>query len=380
MYQSRRCLLIPEREGFIPVFPNPSEISFLRGCDGMRDCTFTKASSSARPALIDEEGVAVEGHERPRSGHVRQTPRMKCQLAPLPLFNAVCPPGAPPLLFFPLPFIMSQVSTLPSPSYLNGASLSSNANPPDSEASPAELLRQAALSSRKLKRRKLDTSPPAPPFSRPPPRSIASTPSISLDYGQEEHSTPASPTQQPLALAPARIPTPTRTTAPSPPPRAVQRDGSNGAAVPTPQSDDASMREEGEISDNEDPPFRPPPRSIPAPITLSGVAYPDIKLEPRGSVQSPRFGTVPRSPSFIAEVAYRHATPPGSVTTFDRRRSIEGQPTALKTQTSSEPFRLETPLYVLDADHVRPGLSCSSISNSSVALSERKPCSDTETI
>ena len=313
-------------------------------------------------------------------GHVRQTPRMKCQLAPLPLFSAVCPPGAPPLLFFPLPFIMSQVSTLPSPSYLNGASFSSNTNPPDSEASPAELLRQAALSSRKLKRRKLDTSPPAPSFSRPPPRSTASTPSISLDYGQEEHSTPASPTQQPLAPAPARIPTPTRTAAPSSPPRAVQRDGPSGAAVPTPQDDDASMREEGEISDNEDPPFRPPPRSIPAPITLTGVAYPDIKLEPRGSVQSPRFGTVPRSPSFIAEVAYRHATPPGSVTTFGRRRSIEGQPPALKTQTSSEPFRLETPLYVLDADHVRPGLSCTSISNSFVAWSERKPCSDTETI
>ena len=64
IYVRRRCLLIPEREGFIPVFPDPSKISLLWGCDGARDCTFTKAISSARPALVDEESVAVEGHER----------------------------------------------------------------------------------------------------------------------------------------------------------------------------------------------------------------------------------------------------------------------------------------------------------------------------
>ena len=28
------CLLVPEREGFIPVFSDASEISFLWGCDG----------------------------------------------------------------------------------------------------------------------------------------------------------------------------------------------------------------------------------------------------------------------------------------------------------------------------------------------------------
>jgi len=322
--------------------------------------------------------VAVEGHEW---GTVPRTCSAKTESeVPVSATATVSAVAHPPsFTFFPLPFIMSQVSTLPSSSYLNGPSLSPNTKPPDIETSPAELLRQAALSSRKLKRRKLDASPTVPSFSRPLPRSIASTPSISLDYGQEEVSTPTSPTQQP---APARIPTPTQTVAPSSPPRAVQCDGSNGAAVPTPQGDDTSMREEGEISDNEDPPFRPAPRSIPAPapIKVTGVAYPDIKLESRSSVQSPRFGAVSRSPSFIAEVAYRHATPPGSATTFIRRRSIEGQPPALKTQTSSEPFRLETPLYVLDAEHVRPGLSCSSISNSSATLSDRKPCSDTETI
>jgi hypothetical protein len=58
----RRCLLIPEGEGLIPVFSDARKISLLRGCDGTRDCTFAKTSSGAGPALVDEESVAVEGH------------------------------------------------------------------------------------------------------------------------------------------------------------------------------------------------------------------------------------------------------------------------------------------------------------------------------
>jgi hypothetical protein len=256
---------------------------------------------------------------------------------------------------------MSQVSTLPSSSYLSSASVSSNAKPPDSKTNPAELLRQAALSSRKLKRRKLDASPSVASLSRPLSRSIASTPSISLDYGQEEPSSPTSTTEQPLAPAPARAPTPAQTLTPSSPPRAFQRDGSDGAAARTPVGDDTSMREEGEISDNEDLPFRPPSRPIPSPITVTGVTYVDTKLEARGSVQSPPYSVLSRSPSVMAEDAYQHAIPPGSVTPSVRRPSIEGHPTILK---------LETPFYVLDPDHVRPGLSRQSISNSYVALAD----------
>ena len=263
---------------------------------------------------------------------------------------------------------MSQVSALPSSSYIDNASGPSNTEPPDSEANPAEL-RRAALSTRKLKRRKLDATPPVAPLPRPLSRSIAPTTSISLDYGQEEPpSPPPSTAQQPVAPVPARAPTPTKTAvAPSSPPRAVQRDGSDGAAAPTPLGDDTSMREEGEISDNEDPPFRPPPKSTPAPITVTGVAYPDFKLEARGSEQSP-FGVVSRSPSVVTEDTYQRATSRGPIPTSIRRLSVDEQPAALQTGTSSESFRLETPLYVLDPDHVRPGLSCQFISNSYIVF------------
>jgi hypothetical protein len=288
----------------------------------------------------------------------------------VPVCHCHCPGAAAPprLLFFPLP-VMSQVSALPSSSYIDNASGYSNTKSPDSEANPADVLRQAALSTRKLKRRKLDATPSAAPLPRPLSRSLASTPSISLDYGQEEPSpSPPSTAQQPVAPAPARAPTPTKTAImPSSPSRAVQRDGSDGPATPTPLYDDASMREEGEISDNEDPPFRPPPKSTPAPITVTGMVYPDIKLEARGSVHSP-FGVMSRSPSVVAEDAYQHATSRGPVATSVRRLSVDGQPAALQTHMSSEPSRLETPLYVLDPDHVRPGLSCSSISNLGVAF------------
>jgi hypothetical protein len=220
----------------------------------------------------------------------------------------------------------------------------------DSPTDPAEL-RRAALSSRKVKRRKLEHA--TAPLSRPLSRPFDSTPSISLDYGQEEPSltTPTTPTfQQPPA-------TPAQALAPSPPPRAVQRDGSSGATPRSPLDDDSSLREEGEISDNEDPPFRPHSKSIPAPITITPAVYPDLRLEANGSAHSPSFGVVSRSPSVNTEEACQHAAPSVYVATPVRRPSIEAQSA---THKASESFRLETP-YVLDADHVRPGLSCASI-------------------
>jgi len=268
---------------------------------------------------------------------------------------------------------MSQVSAFPSPSYLSYASGASNTTSPGSATDPAELLRQAALSSRKLKRRKLDVDPSLAPFSRPISRSFASTTSISLDYGQEEEPSPTTLTstpQQPHATpapAPAWAPTPTRAVVPSSPPRAVvQRGGSSGATAQTPLGDDTT-REEGEISESEDdPPFRPPSKSIPAPITVPGAPYANIRLEAIGSVQarSP-YHVASRSPSIkVEEDGYRHASPPTSVTTSVMRSSLEAEPATLRNGTSSaESFRLETPLYVLDPDHVRPGLSCASISN-----------------
>ena len=256
---------------------------------------------------------------------------------------------------------MSQVSTLPSSSALGHPSGHPTTMAPDSSTDPAELLRQAALSSRKLKRRKLEASAP---LSRPLSRPLAPTPSISLDYGQEEESSSTTPTsQQPPAPALARTPTPPhQTLASSSPPRAVQRDGSSGAATrTTPLDDDTSLREEGEISDNEDPPpFCPTSKSksIPPPITVTPAVYPDIRLEASGSVYSPSFSAVSRSPSVITEEACQQSAPPVYVTTPVTRP--EAQSSA--GPNASETFRLETPSYVLDPDHVRPGLSCASIS------------------
>jgi hypothetical protein len=259
--------------------------------------------------------------------------------------------------FFPLPFsTMSQVSTLPSSTALNHSSGPSTTMPPDSSTDPAELLRRAALSSRKLKRRKLNTTAP---LSRPLSRPFASTPSISLDYGQEEPSSATSTPQQPPTPVLARAPTPAQALTPSSPPRPVQRDGSSGATALTPLDDDSSMREEGEISDNEDPPFRLPSKPIPPPITVTAAAYPDVELEVNGSVHSPSFGVVSRSPSVKIEDACQHAVSSAYVTTPVTRPIMEAHSV---TSKPSETFRLETPLYVVDHDHVRPGLSCASIS------------------
>ncbi len=290
--------------------------------------------------------MAVERHDQDAS-----PANSGCQ--PLPLPTA---PKAAFLTFFPLPLnSMSQVSTLPSSSALNHPSGPSTIMPQDSSTDPAELLRQAALSSRKLKRRKLDATAS---LSRPLSRSFASTPSISLDYGQEEPSSSTStPPQQPPTPALARAPTPpAQTLAPSSPSRPVQRDGSSGAAAQTPLDDDTSMREEGEISDNEDPPFRPPSKPIPAPITVAAAVYPDVRLEVSGSVHSPSFGVVSRSPSVKAEDVFQ---PSAYVTTPVTRPNMEA---LSATPRATEDFRLETSLYVLDPDHVRPGLSCASTS------------------
>ncbi|KAI9510601.1 hypothetical protein F5148DRAFT_1281799 [Russula earlei] len=253
---------------------------------------------------------------------------------------------------------MSQVSALPSSSsYINDHTPGhSNSKPPDSATDPAELLRRAALSSRKLKRRKLDASASVASLSRPlSRRSIASTHSISLDYGQEEPSSTPTTSQPPPAAAPARAPTPTVSHRLGSPDRDVQRGGSAGAAPQTPLVDDASTREEGEISDDEDPPFRLPSKQIPAPVTAAGAAYADMKPEASGSVRSPPFGVASRSPSVRVEDSYQRANLLGSVTTPVRLPSIEAQPAALNSP--SESITLETPDYVLDPDHVRPGLS-----------------------
>ncbi|KAH9979300.1 hypothetical protein BGW80DRAFT_1248675 [Lactifluus volemus] len=130
----------------------------------------------------------------------------------------------------------------------------------------AQFLRQAALSTRKLKRRRLDatTASSIASFSRPSSPCYASSSSISLDYGQED-SSPSAPTSSEQPTAPMTTTTPPLIARRSPPRSIIQPPSFGGPAPQTPLDDDASMREEGEICENEDPPFRQPERLIPAP-------------------------------------------------------------------------------------------------------------------
>jgi hypothetical protein len=254
-------------------------------------------------------------------------------------------------------FEMSEVSTLhTSSAYLNHSSSPSDSdNTPLSARDPAQFLRQAALSSRKLKRRRLDatTASSIASFSRPSSLSYASSSSISLDYGQED-SSPSAPTSSEQPTAPT-----TTTTTPPPiarrsPPRTIIQPPSSGGPVPQPPlDDDASMREEGEISENEDPPFRQPERLIPAPPpTTAPEALYATKLESSGLVQSRSpYVLASRSPSVKAEDAYL-SLPSASASAW-RPSADPPPPVAPETQTSSESFRLE---YELDANHVRPRL------------------------
>jgi len=90
-------------------------------------------------------------------------------------------------------------------------------------------------------------------------------------------------------------------------------------------------------------------------LRQSRPRQPDVRLEASGSVRSLSSGIVSRSPSVKFEDACQHAISSAYVTTPGTRPGMEVHPIAPKP---SETCRLETPLYVLDHDHVRPGLSC----------------------
>jgi hypothetical protein len=109
---------------------------------------------------------------------------------------------------------------------------------------------------------------------------------------------------RPLTTAPAQASMSTETVKNSSPPRAVQRGGSSRAASQNPLVNDASTREGGEISENEDPPFRPSEKSILA-STMITAPY-AAKPEPSGSVQS-RSPFAPRSHSPLRTLI---STPP----------------------------------------------------------------------
>ncbi|KAI0269745.1 hypothetical protein BC834DRAFT_569084 [Gloeopeniophorella convolvens] len=221
----------------------------------------------------------------------------------------------------------------------------------NAQSDPAALLRQAALSSRKLKRRKLDTTALPAPIPSSLARPVAPTSSIVLDYGQEESSS-ATPTSESVPSAPAMTSSSSSSSAHMPPPSIVQMNSIIGSALAAIPDDDASAREEGEISEGEETPSPTFRRSIPPPIANTTFIAPVEVTTPAHSSFTP----LSRSPSVLTEEAYQRAVTPASTATSARRHSTTAVTTP-KTPAALDSARLETPLYVLDEDHVRPGLT-----------------------
>jgi hypothetical protein len=191
---------------------------------------------------------------------------------------------------------------------------------------PALSLRAAALLTLKSKRRK-PTDQSLSVLPRPSPADT----SFQLDYGQEDivSSPPAS----------VLVPTPSID-----PPSAT-----------APEVEDGQIREEGEISDSEG---TPPPasklalpstpkeslKSLPAPLDLKSTQH--KSLPPRST------GVKVESPTH--HLLDRITDPPPLAL---------GQPGSSGMTTSTDVSFIDNPPYLLDADHVRPGLASSFINN-----------------
>jgi len=223
------------------------------------------------------------------------------------------------------------------PSSLPSSSDSSSGTAIDS----AQSLRDVALRTLKAKRKRspgrTQNLPTAP--SRMRPTANIAPPSIQLDYGNNESTTT-------LPKPPARS---TKTT-PIPQPLPV--------VDPTP-------REEGEISDSE---TTPPPPAIPPELPLNPTARP---------FQPSRLITPAKPPSPSRTRDMKLATAPGDVKPEPTSPIIVMGPPApnlpATTRSTPEIPGLSMPHYVVDENHVRPGLSRSSIFYSICTPCLRKP-------
>jgi len=178
-----------------------------------------------------------------------------------------------------------------------------------SSSDAASSLRAAALLTLKSKRRKNAIDTPGPPSlpARPPPSDSA----IHLDYGQVEE-----------------------------PPSAVE-DHPHPSKSDSPPLEDVQMREEGEISDEEsDPPSPARPVSDP----------PTPLFHPVELLQLPKHVT-PATQGLTSKPQLSDGlTQPSSST------SLRASPTSpLRPPRGTTP---ERNLFLIDAEHVRPGVAC----------------------
>ncbi|THH08443.1 hypothetical protein EW146_g8988 [Bondarzewia mesenterica] len=227
-----------------------------------------------------------------------------------------------------------------------------------SESDPASSLRQAALLTLRSKRRKATAASVSSTSlsSRPTPTTSAS---IVLDYGQEEPSSEAASFVAPSTsstLVPVLAPS-SGSSVTEPPPSRPPRKGET--SVPPVQEEDTTMREEGEISDNEGPPS-PPKRlhQISSSLDATGVSQTPRTLATSGP--APAAAHLPTSPPILVSQRPVVKTEPASLrlgTPSPPPRPTLPDRLVLATphDASADSFRLDD--YLIDVNHVRPGLS-----------------------
>ncbi|KAK7690374.1 hypothetical protein QCA50_007032 [Cerrena zonata] len=191
----------------------------------------------------------------------------------------------------------------------------------DSSLAPEDVLRAAALRSLKEKRKKQQSVSTELPTTLPPRPVIFDSTSIQLDYGQAE---------SPSSIASSSGPPP-------------------ASSKPEHKMDvDDAAREEGEISDSEEPP--PTPASPVAPKQQpKKSSTPPAKLRPM-SPQSPQRKKPPTPPTPLTAIPR-----PSPITT----ESLRPKDSELMTDMPPPPLPVHknTPSIVVDHYQARPGLN-----------------------
>ena len=205
----------------------------------------------------------------------------------------------------------------------------------------AQSLRDVALRTLKAKRKRSpghsQNLPTAP--SRMRPTANIALPSIQLDYGNNESTT--TPLKPPAH--------PTKTT-------------------PAPQRSpvvDPTSREEGEISDSEATPTVPAKQLDPPLNPAARPFHPSRPITPA----KPPTPTITRDVKVATEVTGVKPELTSPIIAMD----ISAPPLPTTTRSTPEIPGLSAPHYVVDANHVRPGLSRSSAFNPSEPPCLHKP-------
>ena len=203
----------------------------------------------------------------------------------------------------------------------------------------ASSLRQAALLTLRSKRRKINngSSVQVPLATR---SVLTGSPPLLLDYGQEEPSS----ADIPPSIASLTISTSTPTT-----PGALAPTISETESAKSPHQDDVVMREEGEISDNEEP----------STSTQHQTAKPSSIMETsdmRFSDRSPDIIPSPPTPNSALVSHGLSVLSPDSDLVDSASSQVFSSSHVLDNQISKTPVPEAGP-YIVDANHVRPGLS-----------------------